>query len=203
VGGSGVMGLAVSGGFVYTAGYSQLTGQAEDNTPRPTVMKYDTALDRVWKVRDTTVGTGILRAVAVRGESVYAAGYVYTPGVPGSEQYLLQKYDLYGNLVWSRTWGGAQSDVVTAVAATPLVVYVVGYSTGPGLGGADATIQTVDAETGAVRRALRWGGAQDDYARGVAVSGPQVFVVGESRSFAVGGNSVGQNDLVVLRYRRD
>jgi hypothetical protein len=203
LGGSGVMALHPSAGYVYTAGYSQLTGQGEDNTPRPTVMKYDAALDRVWKVRDTSVGAGILRAVAVQGESVYAAGYVYTPNVAGSEQYLLQRYDLDGNLIWSRTWGTLQSDFLNGVAATPLTVYVVGSSNGPGLGGADAVIQTVDAETGAVRRAVRWGGAQDDFARAVAVSGPQVFVVGESRSFAVGGNTVGQNDMVVMRYRRD
>src|SRR5207245_9925455 len=69
-----------------------------------------------------------------------------------------------------------------------------------GSGGSDAVLLEIDPTTGNVLSKTLFGGAQDDKANGVATDGTDLYVVGESRSFANGGNSVGQNDVMLLRY---
>ena len=69
-----------------------------------------------------------------------------------------------------------------------------------GSGGADIVVMEIDPATGDVLSSTLFGGEQDDAATGAATDGVDLYVVGESRSFAEGGNAVGENDLVLLRY---
>src|SRR5207249_4464136 len=68
-------------------------------------------------------------------------------------------------------------------------------------GGADAVILEIDPATGVTLSTTLYGGVMDDSANGVAAAGTDLYVVGESRSFATPeGNLVGQNDGILLRY---
>lgn len=58
----------------------------------------------------------------------------------------------------------------------------------------------MDPATGVVLHKTLFGGANDDKASGAGTDGVDLYVVGESQSFAEGGNAVGQNDVMLLRY---
>jgi hypothetical protein len=142
----------------------------------------------------------IFYGVTELGGFLYVVGYTFTQGISGSEDYLIQKYDEAGTLQWTKTSGGANSDVLTDVVGIGDRLFAVGYTTSQGSGGAEAVILEIDPMTLDTLSTAIFGGAQDDKANGVATDGTYLYVVGESKSFAEGGNAVGQNDVMVLRY---
>ncbi len=201
-------GLAIFDGNVYLAGFSRLPGAPhfEDNFARPVLMKYDTSLNRVWKVRanpevDYVGYTGSFRAVAGLGGFLYAVGgAVPTVGGHGGNDYLIEKYDESGQRMWSASSGGLGEDVLTGVVAVGSRLFAVGYTYGADAN-ADAVVLEIDPATGATLSTTLFGGSQDDFANGAATDGTDLYVVGESRSFASSaGNAVGDDDVVVLRY---
>jgi hypothetical protein len=132
--------------------------------------------------------------------AIYAVGYT-TTGVAGSEDYLIQKYDEAGNLLWSETSGGANTDVLNGVVGIGTRLFAVGYTNSSGAGGDDSVVLEIDPATGATLSTTLFGGALDDKANGAATDGTDLYVVGESRSFASDqGNTVGENDVMLLRY---
>jgi hypothetical protein len=192
---SNVQGLTEMGSDLYLAGYSRLPGFGEDNTIRPVLMRYGTSpLARIWKARLGDVA-GRLHAVAHLGGDLYAVGY---SGASPSREFLVQKYDASGARVWSVGSGGAGDDALTGVIAAGSRLFAVGHTTSGGAGAADAVVVEIDPATGATLTTTYLGGAMDDMANGVATDGTNLYVVGESRSFAsVDGNVVGENDLVL------
>ncbi len=179
---------------LYVGGYSNLSGEGGQ---RPVLIKYDTALAREWKV-GSTVGVGQFNGLGTHAGSIYAAGYT---GSAGNYQYLLEKYDELGELQWSRSFGGANDDVLTGVVGIGGYVYAVGWTRSGGAGGSDAVVLTIDPANGNTLDTALYGGANDDAANGAITDGARLYVVGESRSFASGaGNVIGQNDVMLLTY---
>jgi hypothetical protein len=74
-------------------------------------------------------------AVYVAGES--ANGSFSGQTSAGSTDAFVSKFDLEGNIVWSRQFGTSAADYALGVAADTSGVYVVGYTSG-GLQGANA-----------------------------------------------------------------
>jgi hypothetical protein len=67
----------------------------------------------------------------------------------GGVDAFIRKYDLNGNILWTRQFGSDRDDLAISVSATTTAVYVVGYTGGalPGqtsLGGSDAFIRKYD-----------------------------------------------------------
>ncbi len=186
-------------GNVYTAGYSyQVSG--EDAVHRPVLARFDSNLNRVWRRRPATVA-GFFRGVTAVGGAIYAAGNTLSPGVAGSEDFLIQKYDEAGNLVWSKTWGGATEDRLSGVIGIGQRLFAVGSTKSDGAGGSDAYVCEIDPVTGNVLSKSLFGGLKDEIANGAASDGVDLYVVGEARSFATApGNAVGQNEVMLLRY---
>lgn len=200
IGESGVEAIDIVNADVYVAGFSRLVGAqfGEDNFVRPLLMRYDFDLQRIWKARPGDV-EGVFRGVAGLGGYVYAAGTAMAPG--GDTEYLVEKYDDMGNRVWSVTSGGAGNDVLTGLVVLGDRLFASGYTYSNGAGGADAVLLEIDLDSGATLSTTGFGGAQDDFANGLATDGTDLFVAAESRSFAsAAGNVVGDNDLVLLRY---
>lgn len=204
-GGSNSTSLTALNGNVYAAGYSGWASEgASDIYGRPTIWKYNSALALQWRSKDTTIN-GFYNAITSLGNAIYAVGYkvTVTSGVTvaNSEDYLIEKYDEAGNLLWSQTSGGANTDILTGVVAIGTRLFAVGYTRSQGAGGADAVILEIDPSTGSTLSTTLYGGAQDDLANSVATDGTDLYIVGESKSFAsAAGNVVGQNDLMLLRY---
>jgi hypothetical protein len=195
-GDSNVLGLAEFDGHLYLAGKSRLPGFSEDNVTRPVLMKYS-GLVRIWKARTNDVA-GMYQSVVGLG------GYMYVVGnalVSGQSDYLVAKYDALGTRIWSITSGGSEADVLTGIVAVGTRLFAVGYTTSIGIGGADVVVLEINPMTGATLSTTLFGGSLDEFANGVATDGTDIYVVGESRSFASDAmNSVGQNDVMLLRY---
>lgn len=191
------MGVTALNGNVYAAGLRSVYGSG---VSFPTIWKHAPDLSVVWTRQDTSL-SGQFNAVTAFGNSLYGVGFAATPGVANSENYLIQKYDETGTLLWSQTSGGANTDVLTGVVGIGTRLFAVGYTQSSGAGGADSVVLEIDPATGATLSTTLFGGALDDKANGAATDGTDLYVVGESKSFASAeGNTVGQNDVMLLRY---
>src|SRR5437773_7926723 len=199
LGGSLGRGVTVLNGNIYLAGFSgwQITGVEVDPHQRAAIWKYDSDLNLMWRRKDTTL-VGEFRGVTAFQDAIYAVGFT---GVPNSEDFLIEKYDETGNLVWRQVSGGPNTDVLTGVVGIGTRMFAVGYTMSQGAGGADAIILEIDPSTGATLSTSLYGGVMDEFANGVATDGTDLYVVGESRSFTTPeGNLEGQNDGILLRY---
>jgi hypothetical protein len=197
-GDSSVWGLTELNGNIFVAGHSRLPGFGEDNVRRPLLMRYDTGLNRIWKVRPSDNPGGMFRGVTGFNGAIYAVG---NTGADSSANYLIEKYDTSGNRIWTATSGGGAEDVLTGLVGLGSRLFAVGYTRSSGSGGADVVLLEIDPDTGATLSTTLYGGAQDDQANGIATDGTNLYVVGESRSFASAeGNAVGQNDVLLLCY---
>ena len=198
IGGSFGTAIAELGGNLYVAGMSNLTSEdGFGSFVRPVLMRYSTGLARDWKVRVADVGHGQFYAVTTHDAAVYAAGHVDGSGL----DYLIEKYDEAGTRVWSRVSGGSGDDVVRGLAWASGRLFAAGWTTGPGSsGGADAVVLEIDPDTGDTLSTTLYGGAQDDLANAIVAVGNDLYVAGESRSFAEAGNTVGANDALILHY---
>lgn len=185
-------GVAVLNGNIYAAGNAHDTSDIS----RPTIWKHDTNLNVVWKQYDSSI-EGDFTGVTALGGAIYTVG-----ATRGSNQdFIVQKYDENGNQLWSNISGGANTDYLTGVVGVGSRLFAVGYTNSEGAGGYDAVVLEIDPVTGNILSTTTYGGAQDDKANDVATDGTDLYVVGESRSFAsADGNTVGQNDIMLLRY---
>ncbi|MEK9139048.1 MAG: HYR domain-containing protein, partial [Bacteroidota bacterium] len=184
--------ITVFNGKIYSAGRSSY----EDSRNRPALWKHDPNLNLVW--RNPAMGfLGEFRGLTSFGGAIYAVGYEETSG---THDYLLQKYDEAGNRIWSKVSGGTGADVLNGVVGVGSRLFAVGYTTSEGSGALDAVILEIDPANGSILSKTLFGGTQDDMAHKAATDGTDLYVVGESRSFAEGGNVIGQNDIMLLRY---
>ncbi|HSB68895.1 MAG TPA: LamG-like jellyroll fold domain-containing protein, partial [Candidatus Methylomirabilis sp.] len=198
-GGSGAYGVTGLNGNLYVAGYSAWS-QEGDTLGVPALWKHDASLNLIWRQKAADAMGGGFAAVTAFQGAIYAAGYV-RPGGEGSEDFLVQKYAEDGSLLWSRTSGGAGTDVLTGITAVGSRLFAVGYTASYGAGGKDIAVLELSPTSGDTVVMTLHGGVQDDLASGAATDGVDLYVVGESKSYASAeGNTVGQNDVVILRY---
>jgi N-acetylneuraminic acid mutarotase len=197
-GGATAPGAAFLNGRLYAAGGTAWQPRG-DYGGRAVIWKYDTNLQLLSEWKDTSMSAWF-RGIVAMGGHLYAVGHRYTVGVANSDDYLVRKYDESGNILWTRSSGGASGELLYGVTAVGNRLFAVGFTRSRGAGGTDMAILEIDPATGDTLSETLYGGPQDDVANGVATDGTDLYVVGESRSFAQGGNAVGQNDIVLLRY---
>jgi N-acetylneuraminic acid mutarotase len=198
-GGSNTPTLVVLNGNIYLAGVTAWPHEGDGGVlGKPALYKYNSTLGLQWRQRDAGVN-GSFHGLTALGNALYAVGSTYG-GAPGTEDYLIEKYDEAGNMAWRRTSGGPNSDLLTGVVAVGTRLFAVGHTKSHGGGGADGVVLEIDPANGEILSTTLYGGAQDDKFNGVATDGTDLYAVGESRSFSVNGNAAGQNDGVLVRY---
>lgn len=180
---SGAHAVAWVNGYLYVAGRT--------SEQQAGLWKYDSAGNRMW-LESFEAGGSRATDVAAAGGYLYLAGRRWNGA---DHDVLLLKYDEGGNLQWSNEWGGAADDVGHGIAVSGDRVYVVGETSSFGEGGKDAFLLEVDAADGTIVSTTCWGGAAHDIAADVAVTGSDIYVVGQTASFGAGGD-----DLMLLRY---
>jgi hypothetical protein len=198
-GGSSAQGVTVINGNVYALGLTAWAVEGDAANPRPALWKYNSNLQLLWRGRDTSRQGNLLGAAGLN-DAIYAVGYQYVSGSPNSEDYLIQKYDEAGNLLWSATSGGAGTDVLTGIVTLNNRLFAVGHTASEGAGDKDAVLVEIDPANGSFFSKHLFGGALVDRANAVATDGVDLYVAGQSSSFASGDNLVGQSDLFLLRY---
>ncbi len=182
-------GLAALNGYIYVSGFKSDSGN------KAYLRKYDLNGNLLWS-RTTTTGSYI--GVTALSSAIYAVGQV---GSGATANFLIDKWDEAGNLVWSQQYdrNGAE-DFLYAVTGLGGRIYAAGSTRGMTAGGADAALLEIDPATGNLLATKLYGGSLDDFANGIATDGTDLYVVGETRSFTAGGNGAGQNDAFVVRY---
>ncbi len=218
------LGLTVANSGIYVAGISTIpcgpsalpcpgTGydDAGDNNSRPALMLYDANLNLVWQNRSTPTSpcdpcgtpcpnwqgqSGQFFAVAALGTDLYA---VDLASIDVGTGFLIEKYDASGNRMWSVVNSGSEG-ALTGVVALGSRLFAAGY-TYTAINGYDVVIREFDPTTGAVTSSDSFGGPRDDKAFGITTDGSDLYVVGESRSFASpAGNAIGEADVMMLHY---
>lgn len=203
-------GVVGHNGSVYVAGYTHYPYYRSDNM-QATLWKYDASGNQLWmKTFNKPLPIPVLRTVTVAAsEGALYLATALRDGPSGGIDALLLKYDEAGNLLWSNTWGGKATDLSKGLTIADGRLFVVGETTSFGAGNKDAFVLEADPKDGSAISTAYYGGAEDDIAHTVLAIGSDLFVVGESRSFATtvptsrgtSTNPAGANDPMLLRYR--
>ncbi len=99
---------------------------------------------------------------------------------------LLLKTDINGNILWSKTYGGASDDMATDIKETPDGGFiVVGWTQSFGATGYDFWVLKTDSK-GKLNWGKRFGGNGDEQAWSVSADHDAYFVVGGTNSFGAG-----------------
>jgi hypothetical protein len=110
------------------------------------VVKTDANGNVAWNKTYGGAGEDAGRAIASTEDNHYVVvGYTNSMG-NGDYDFLLLKIDASGNLVWSKTYGGTQSDKAYAVMGTTGGCVAVGDTRSKGAGDNDAWIVKVDLD---------------------------------------------------------
>ncbi len=146
-------------------------------------------------LRSIVIGTNkslMARDLVVDNDAVYAVGQVYGIGAGGLDGYIV-KFFLNGSVAFLETIGTPSSDLLWGIAkGSDGSLYSVGYTMGIGAGKYDALLVKL-GEDGRINWSLAVGGSSYDFGWGIDVfhnqssSLDEVIVVGQTRSFDVGG----------------
>lgn len=107
----------------------------------------------------------------------------------GSYDVWLLKTNPSGDTIWSKTYGGSNSDGGNAVQQTTDGGYIIAANTGSyGAGNSDGWLLKTDS-VGDTTWAITYGGAEDDYCFSVQpTSDGGYFLTGQTQSFCVGSS---------------
>ncbi len=150
-------------------------------------------------------------AVAVHSSGVYVGGYTLgaLPGqaASGGVDAFVRKYDLEGNLVWTRQFGTSAYDNAASLAVDSSGVYVAGRTSGalPGqssAGSEDTYLRKYDFD-GNVVWTRQFGSSSSDIPTGVAIDSSAVYVVGDTNGSLPGQTNQGSWDGFVRKYDLD
>jgi hypothetical protein len=121
------------------------------------------------------------------GDGGYIMTGVTTSYGAGGQDFYLVKIDTDGNLSWSRTYGGINSDAAFFVQQTGDGGYIMaGTSYSFGAGACDILLVRTDA-SGNLLWSKSFGGASEDYCRSAQITSDGGFVIlSASRSFGAG-----------------
>jgi hypothetical protein len=136
-------------------------------------------------------GSEWLRCVQQTADGGYfSAGYTTSASAGGYDCFLL-KTDAYGNMVWSKTYGGTNNDSILDGQQTSDGGYVVaGGTLSQGNGKSDFLLMRLDSG-GNILWQKTYGGADEDYATGVEQTADGGFIiVGSTKSFGAGQEDV-------------
>lgn len=126
----------------------------------------------------------------VSGGGFIITGWTYSFGAGESDVYLV-KTDADGNLLWTKTYGGASNDVGYSVQVTSDNGYIIaGYTESSGEGGQDVYLIKTD-ESGYIMWERTIGGTNDDYGHSVKETSDGGYIIaGSTKSFGAGGQNV-------------
>ena len=204
--------VAVNATGVYVVGDVQCCGAALPGFPSTGggdafVRKYDPNGNELWTRQFGSVDAEYARGVALDATGIYIAGdttgELAQPSQGGDA--FLRKYDVSGNVVWTRQFGSPGADFGRAVAVDASGVYIAGDASQafPGqtkIGGIwDAFVAKFDLN-GTQQWARQFGTAFEDHAYGVAVGSAGVHVVGATNGALPGQTLLGLQDSYVRRY---
>jgi predicted outer membrane repeat protein len=163
-----------------------------------------------------TTSDDFAHGIAADSSGIYVVGHTYGAfegSNLGHTDVYLRKYDLNGNVAWTRQFGSLGSlgiDYGYAVAVDASGVYVVGtvYGELPDktyFGGLDVFVRKYDKDNGDILWTDQFGAGSNDIAYAIAVDSSGVYVAGEIQlgTSLPGQSSSGGNDCFLRKYDKD
>ena len=122
--------------------------------------------------------------MAMDSRSIYSVGITSSFG---NDLLFLLKYTKTGTLLWNASWGGSGSELTRSVGinAEGTSIFVAGSTTSYGDGDFDVVLLRYD-QNGNLTLSKTWGGPSLDRSHGIAVDDPFIYIIGDTRSYAVG-----------------
>jgi len=185
---------------IYAAGLTYSFGAGKNDV---LLLKFSLAGElqwaRAWGGADNDVANSL--AVDANG-NVLLGGYTSSFGA-GNSDFLLQKWDPNGNLLWTRTWGGSDLDACTTIATRGEAIYMAGRGYSFGAGSEDAYIAKCNAG-GDIEWARSWGGIYEDSVSDMVASLNFLSEATELHLVGTTGNyGAGNFDIVYLTIGDD
>jgi parallel beta-helix repeat protein len=203
--------IAIDSSGVYVTGGTDgaFPGETNSGSRDAYVRKYDLDGNVLWTREFGTVAYDYGWRIAVDASGVYVVGEVDAAGaLPGQSSSggidaFARKYDLSGNLLWTRQFGSAGDDTAYGVSADTSGVYVTGWTTGvlPGQtnsGGMDVFVCKYDP-AGMLLWTYQFGSAADDSGWRLSIDTSGVYVSGVTGGALPGQTSLGGSDLFMVK----
>ncbi len=114
-----------------------------------------------------------------------SGGYVLV-GQKNNDGWVL-RVDGNGDVIWSKTYGGTNVDVLTDVLVSGSYIFAGGSTRSAGAGSWDAWILKLNLNDGSVVFSKTYGGSADDEVRSLMPKGSGVMVLAYTRSWGAGG----------------
>jgi len=189
----GALGVAIdSYDNIYITGYTESFGSGMYDI---FVVKYDSDGTQLWDEVWGKGGPDVGSSVAIdSSNNVYIGGATQVGG--GNKDMVIVKYNSNGVELWNHTWGGSHYDEGYKLTVdSEDNVYLAGYSSSFGQGGADMVILKCNS-IGVKLWNHTWGGNMDEYGCGVVIdSVDDVYLAGYSWGFGAGSC-----DMAVVKY---
>jgi len=177
--------------------------------------KYDAAGNVLWTRQFGSVFDDAAMAVAADASGIYVAGSVGPAEADftniNRHDVLLRKFDVDGNLRWSRqidSVGTPQNDAALAVVVNGNAIYIAGYTRGPlpgqnPQGGFDAFVSKYNLD-GNELWTRQFGTKKVDVAVGIAANATGIYVLGETDGALPGQANAGElYDIFLRKYAAD
>ncbi|OPX21940.1 MAG: hypothetical protein B1H03_05680, partial [Planctomycetales bacterium 4484_113] len=183
--------LDTNGDFV-VVGFTKSFGAGGDDD---ILLKYSGTGTLLWQLTWGGTGNEALAFVDLDAYgNIYVAGRTNSFGA-GSWDAVIRKYSPSGNLLWTRTWGGAATEYSTHILAVDQNIYLLGYTASYGAGEYDAFLIKFDGE-GNRQWVRTWGGGRNDCAESVCVDpNGNLLVTGSTYSWGPG-----EDDVFLLKF---
>jgi hypothetical protein len=114
-----------------------------------------------------------------------SGGYVLV-GQKNNDGWVL-RVDGNGDVIWSKTYGGTNLDVLTDVFVSGSYIFAGGSTQSAGAGNWDAWILKLNLNDGAVEFSKTYGGLAEEEVRSLMPKGSGVMVLAYTRSWGAGG----------------
>lgn len=177
--------------FTVTAKNSTLTYRVTNDTP-PTAITLASTFAKAWGGSDDEFGDGLAQTSD--------GGYIVTGRTAsfngGNLDMYIAKYDVGGNLSWSKTWSGPSIDHGYGVIQTNDGGYAVtGYTYSYSAGNSDIFLAKFDS-SGNLSWSRIWGGAGAEIGTSLAQTNDGGYAItGYTASYGAGNN-----DVILLKY---
>jgi hypothetical protein len=178
-------GNAVTGmdGNIYVAGIN-----SESGAQRVALEKFSSSGSKVWSKTGTQGNYAACISSSGAGIStgyVFAVGYA-EGGAGGSKDFLIDKWDENGNLVWSRTYDrNSEEDILEGVMAYGGHLYAVGSTKGGTKGGKDAVFLDLDMGDGTLFETHLSGTSEDETFYSIAYDGWDFYAAGAQGNYLI------------------
>ncbi|MHA1368649.1 MAG: binary toxin-like calcium binding domain-containing protein [Promethearchaeota archaeon] len=181
------------GNYLYTCGITTVYGAGLFDL---LLIKWDLNVNLVWNRTWCGPNDDLGSSITSNGTYLYTCGYTQSYGV-GSSDLLLVKWDLDGNQIWNRTWGGSDPDSGSSIWCDGFYIYTCGYTQSYGAGSSDLLLVKWDADGNQIWNRT-WGGSDPDSGSSIWCDGFYIYTSGYTSSYGAGSE-----DLLLVKWDAD